>query len=270
MASLKLDLLENSIDSLNEALAKYQSGNNGDVTAYKFCIQHLAHFFELILKYYVTQSHPLLIYRNPFSKSINLDTQTIGLNEAINFLKNEGLVISDKFEKDINWLKKLRNNIEHHKFSMDISEVQETIGRLISAVVDFDDSHEKLDLSGHIAIEQYELFHQLAKTYEKQLEKAEQSVEKYLDSTNPMEDSCEIYHCNECDHDTMIPDSNSASGHKCTFCGNEESDDIEVDCRLCGTQWPMWQMKWIDWADTGNYDHYCPRCLHHPDYVKDD
>lgn len=57
MARIELDLLENAIDSLNEALAKYQDGLDGNEKAYKFCVQHLSHFLELVLKYYVTQSH---------------------------------------------------------------------------------------------------------------------------------------------------------------------------------------------------------------------
>jgi exonuclease VII small subunit len=270
MADVELDLLENAIDSLNEALAKYQDGKDDDEKAYKFCVQHLSHFLELILKYYVTQSHPLLIYKNPFAKSINGESQTIGLHEAINFLKNEGHDISDKFEKDIKWLKKLRNNIEHHKFSMDVAEVEETIGRLMSAVVEFDEAHENIDLSSRITVDQYDLFHELANTYEGRLKKAEQEVEEALSGLDPKEDNMSVYHCYECDHDTMIPNEDSGTGYKCTFCGNEESDDIEVDCGICGLQWPIWQMKSIDWADTGNYEYYCPYCLHDPEYRKDD
>lgn len=261
MADIELDLLENAIDSLNEALEKYQQGKDGEEKAYKFCVQHLAHFLELILKYYVTRSHPLLIYKNPFAKAINSESQTIGLYEAINFLKNEGHDISDKFEKDIRWLKKLRNNIEHHKFSMDFEEVEDTIGRLMSAVVEFDEAHESIDLSSCISSDQYYLFHELANTYEGRLKKAEQAAE---------ESDGNIYHCCECDHDTMIFDEKSETGYKCAFCGNTESDDIEVDCGMCGSQWPLWQMKSLDWADTGNYEYYCPYCLHDPEYRKDD
>ncbi len=270
MEEIKLDLLENSIDSLNEALAKYQDGVNGDEKAYKFCVQHLSHFLELILKYYVTRSHPLLIYKNPFSKSLNEESQTIGLFDAINFLKNEGHVISAKFEKDIRWLKKLRNNIEHHKFSMKVEEVEETIGRLMSAVVEFDESHKNIDISSLISIEQYDLFNELANTYEARLKKAEEEVEYALSGLDPKEDNMSVYHCYECDHDTMIPDEESSTGYTCTFCGNEESDDIEVDCGICGAQWPKGLMSLLDWSDTGHYEYFCPNCLHDPDYVKDD
>ncbi len=266
MVVIELDLLENSIDSLNEALVKYQDGKDGNEKAYKFCVQHLSHFLELIFKHYVTLSHPLLIYKNPFAKSIGHESQTIGLNEALNFLKNEGHDICKKFEQDIIWLKKLRNNIEHHKFSMAIEEIEDTIGRLMSAVVSFDESHENVDISSYISSEQYDLFHHLADTYEGRLRKAEEAVEHALQE----DDEIYVYHCYECNHETMIPDVESCSGYKCTFCNNEESDDIEVNCGGCGSSWPIWQMKTIDWSDTGNYESYCPYCLRDPNYVKDD
>mgnify|MGYP000132612038 CR=1 FL=1 len=277
MADIELDLLENSVDSLNEALAKYQQGKKGNEKAYKFCVQHLSHFLELILKYYVTQSHPLLIYKNPFAKTLEDESQTIGLHEAINFLKNEGREISEKFEKDIKWLKKLRNNIEHHKFQMDVEEVEETIGRLVSAFVEFDEEHENIDLGSYIAIDQFKLFHRLASTYEGRLEKAKLKVkeaeEEAYRGIRPKEYEFldfNIYHCYECDHDTMIPEKGSSSGYKCSFCNNEESRDIEVNCNMCGGRWPVGGMKYEDWEGDGSYEHFCPYCRRDPEHVKDD
>lgn len=271
MANIEFDILENAVDSLNEALTKYQEGKAGNPKAYKFCVQHLSHFLELILKYYVTLSHPLLIYKNPFAKSIGSDSQTIGLQEAISFLKNEGKLVDGKFEDDLYWLKKLRNSIEHHKFSMNAEEVEETIGRLMSAIANFDEAHEKIEVDQYLAADQFEIFHELAKTYEKALKKAEAEIEDFFRGIAPGEPvEAHVYHCDECDHDTMIPNGESSTGYRCTFCGNEESGEIEVNCGMCGLNWPTWQMKIIDWTDTGNEEYYCPRCLHHPDYVRDD
>lgn len=276
MADIELDLLENAIDSLNEALAKYQEGKDGNEKAYKFCVQYLSHFFELLLKYYVTQSHPLLIYKNPFSKTISEESQTIGLYEAINFLKNEGHEITEKFEKDLKWLKKLRNSIEHHKFEMDVDEVEETIGRLMSAVVEFDESHENIDLSSYISREQYDLFHMLADTYEGRLKKAEEEVKKAKEGAyrgvSPKEYEFvdfNVYHCYECDHDTMIPDEESSSGYKCVFCDNEESDDIEVECDCCGIKAPVEEMDLWD-MDDGTSEYRCYYCSGRYQADKDD
>ena len=38
MASRKLDLLPNALDSLAEALAKFEAGDGGDQKAYKFAV----------------------------------------------------------------------------------------------------------------------------------------------------------------------------------------------------------------------------------------
>jgi tetratricopeptide (TPR) repeat protein len=265
----QLDLLDNAIDSLNEALAKYQQAKAGDVKAYKFCVLHLSHFLELVLKHYVTLAHPLLIYKNPFAKSFDGESQTIGLQEAINFLKNEGRELSDKFLEDLQWLKKLRNRIEHHKFDMDVAQVESTIGRLISAFVEFDQAHENLGFDDLIDLKQYNLFLDLADNYDLNLKKAENEVETAC-KINHDDSEFQVYHCDECGHDTLIPDQDSETGYRCTFCGNEESGDMEVRCGLCDMPWAKDLMRYLDWTDDGHYDYYCPRCLHDPEYVNDD
>lgn len=186
-------------------------------------------------------------------------------------MKNEGYDVSEKFEKDLVWLKKLRNSIEHHKFSMNLEEVEEAIGRLMSAVHEFDESHESIDLSSQISSEQYDLFHLLANTYEGRIKKAENLVKeaekeaykgvryKEYDQVN-----FHIYHCYECDHKTMIPNQESSTGYKCTFCGNEDSEDIEVDCDICGAPWAISEMMTLE---EGEY--MCPYCRHDPEYVDD-
>jgi prefoldin subunit 5 len=200
----QLDLLDNAIDSLNEALAKYQQGQSGDVTAYKFCVLHLSHFLELVLKHYVTLAHPLLIYKNPFAKDFNDESQTIGLQEAINFLKNEGKDLSDQFLKDLAWLKKLRNRIEHYKFEMEVTEVKATIGRLVRAFVEFDQAHANLELDDLIETVQYELFLELADNYDFNLKKAENVVEMEC-RFNHDDPDFQVYHCDECLIEVALP-----------------------------------------------------------------
>lgn len=131
----KLDLLDNALDSFNEALVKYQCGNSGEHRSYKFAILHFSHFVELLFKQ-VSLAHPLLVYRNPFSKNIK-NEQTIGLWEAIQFFRNTGEAFNDDFYSDIQWLKELRNNIEHYQFEMDVGEVKESLGRLTFMMNEF-------------------------------------------------------------------------------------------------------------------------------------
>jgi hypothetical protein len=266
----QLELLDNAIDSMSEALAKYEQAKSGDVKAYKFCVLHLSHFLDLVLKHYVTLAHPLLIYRNPFAKNFDNESQTIGLQDAINFLRNEGRDLPDDFLDDLQWLKKLRNSIEHHKFDMDVVQVEAIIGRLIRAFVEFDQAHENLSLDDSIDLERYSLFLALADNYDLNLKKAENEV-KLAIANNSDDSAFHIYHCHECDHDTLIPIEGAEDLYRCTFCGNETTpDEAEVACEICGVPWQRYFMDYCDWADDGQWIYICPRCRHDPEYVRDD
>ena len=273
----KLTLLANAVDSLNEALKKYQEGVAGETKSFKFCILHLAHFFELILKHYVALSHPLLIYTKPFTKDLKKgEAHTITLEDAMNFLKNEGNVVSADFEKDLLWLKKLRNDIEHHAFSMDVDEVTRTVGRLIFAVHRFDADHKKIGLSQFIDNGNYEAFNQLAITYEERLRLAIEAVQtaeteayRGLRHKEFGLANFNVYRCDECGHDTLIPNANSSTFYRCTFCSNEESDEIEVQCGVCDDEWTMGDMGYMDYHDDGRKIYVCPRCAGDPDYQRD-
>jgi hypothetical protein len=149
---------------------------------------------------------------------------------------------------------------------MDVDEAEETIGRLMSAIVEFDEAYERIDLSSHITGGQYELFHMLANTYEGRLKKAksevEQSKKKAYKGLRPKEYNSvdfNVYHCYECDHDTMIPNKESSTGYRCTFCGNEESADIEINCDKCGCPSPKGMML-TSYTEDGFPISICPHC----------
>lgn len=241
VANYELDLLENATDSLNEALLKYEEGEAGEDKAYKFCILHFSHFLELLFKYYVYKAHPLLIYKNPFAKNLNEDSFTIGLPEAIQFLKNEGKEITNEFSKDLDWVKKIRNSIEHHKFSMNVDEVKETVGRLVKTVYEFNESHHAINLDEYLDADTYNSFHELAKSYEfkikKAVEEADSAQKEAFRGVRPkeyMDVKFQRLECPECSQNTLISNDESSTGYQCTFCENDDSEEIEVDCGICG------------------------------------
>ncbi|MCU7828249.1 MAG: hypothetical protein KZQ85_04215 [Candidatus Thiodiazotropha sp. (ex Myrtea sp. 'scaly one' KF741663)] len=216
----ELDLLENAVDSLNEALRKYKEGLNGDLRAYKFAIIHYAHFIELLFKYYVSESHPLLIYKNPFSKKIQKEN-TIGLWEAIQFLKNEGKEVEPEFFKDMEWLKKLRNDIEHFKFTMDVAEARRALGRLTQSVLDFNDTHAEIDIFEHIDADTFKVFEELADEHKAALSNARREAEEESEDA-------EVYDCEICwSKGTAIKIDGK---YVCKLCGDE---DPIVECTVC-------------------------------------
>jgi hypothetical protein len=121
MTTHELDLLENAVDSLAEALSKFEEGDNGEPKAYKFAVLHMAHFVELVFKHHIASKHSLLIYKDPFAAKVDRN-KTITLWDAINFINNEAAdTVSPTLKKDLEWLKRLRNEIEHHKFRMEVT-----------------------------------------------------------------------------------------------------------------------------------------------------
>lgn len=272
----ELDLLGNAVDSLKEALVKYRQAQNGERHAFKFVVLHFAHFVELFFKHCVVQAHPLLVYRDPFKRDLR-SAQTIGLWEALAFLENDGKVINPGLRKDIEWMKALRNSIEHYQFSMDLDEVEEALGRLMRAVAQFSHDNGFVDLEERIHADVLVIFQRLAKTYSERLESALEKVEEAraeaFRGVRPKEygevDWC-VYRCDECGQDTMIPDDDSSTGYRCTFCFETESGSIEVGCGVCGDSWPKDDMYFEDWEGNGEKIHTCPRCRRDPEYVKDD
>lgn len=80
----------------------------------------------------------------------------------------------------------------------------------------------------------------------------------------------DVLNCPECGLDTMIFNESSSTGYKCTYCENEESDEIEVSCSICGVHWPNSEIEHIEWTDEGHIEKVCPYCRHDPEYVGDD
>jgi hypothetical protein len=247
MAKHKLDLRENAIDSFNEALSKYREGLSGNRAAFKFAILHLAHSLELLFKYYVSKSHPLLIYKNPFSKNI-VKEQTIGLWDAVQFLANEGHTLDKPFYADLEWLKKLRNDIEHYAFDMDVPDVRKAMGRLVQAIREYHYDIGGEDIEEFVSKANLDLFNELADENKRDLANAR------TDAKELTEDG-DIHDCKFCGHDdTAAMIKNRVV---CQYC--KEVDHM-IDCCICGS--PSRRSEAIVWNDDheGHTDYACEPC----------
>lgn len=263
MTTHELDLLENAIDSLAEALAKFEEGDGGEPKAFKFAVLHMAHFVELVFKHHIASKHPLLIYKDPFSAKLDRN-KTITLWDAINFINNEAAdTVSLALKKDLDWLKRLRNEIEHHKFKMEVPEVRATIGRLFRSVVEFLEKHTDIELEYLIPESTLETFQILSDEYEFKLRTALKEAEEF-EAANPLD-----YHdpdalparldCESCGNPTLIQNEESSTGYHCLVCDNEEGDNIPASCDICGVsatqgELDVWEL------DDGGYEYRCYYC----------
>jgi len=267
MSDHSVDLLENAIDSLDESLKKFQEGENGNEKAYKFAVLHMSHFIELIFKHHIAQQHPLLIYKNPFASKLDR-SKTITFWDSVNFISHETGKIDAKsdFRKDLDWLKKLRNDIEHYKFNMDVAKVRETLGRIFRSLLEFLEYFSDIGLENHLSKEVSDIFKVLSDEYKHQLysaikiaDKAEEDAFKGVRPKERLHIEWERYNCPECNNYTMISNGDSSTGIKCSFCENEETYERLVSCDCCGVEaeeveMSIWQM------DDGKSEYRCHYC----------
>jgi hypothetical protein len=272
----RLDLLSNATDSLNEGLAKYVIAD-GNEKALKFCILHLVHFVELYFKYCVAQRHWLLVFKKP-SGSMK-DALTIDVYEALQILKNDGVKIDPALEQDIQWLKRLRNKIEHYEFDMNLEEVDNCIGRLMYAIHAFDEEIGGVDIRASIEQKLTSVYDQFAENYFIRMkaarEKIKQAEEEAYRGYRPKEFGLvrwNVTTCPNCSNETMIPDDESSTGYRCAFCDETEPDEYEVesDCEGCGSPWPRYQLHRVEIGEDEDTELRCPVCRRDPEYVRDD
>jgi len=249
--AIKLGLLENAIDSLEEGLKKYHEGLAGNAKSYKFAILNTSHFVELSFKYFLTQIHPLLIYTNPFSDQLDR-RKTITMTGAINFFKHaneEGLLSYDdedngSFIADINWLKETRNKIEHCEFEFDDNHALLMMGKIISMLSVLYNNHE-IDLMKKLPNELHGLYDEIINDYKLKLmlaikeakDKDEENNSQFTDFSEPNEhDSIDtLIDCFHCGNPTFVY-SQVMQEYHCTFC--HETDKV-VPCQWCSSLFPI-------------------------------
>jgi len=296
---IKLDIKSNAIDSFNEALAKLECAQNGDEKGYKFTILHLSHAIELVLKMYLQSLDENLVFSKCYNKvkqrasenKIDLlaayyelekeefdfeavvaghdNPFTVNVSDVLAIAKHETCSITGNhfvdqdFIDDIDWMKGIRNAIEHFQFEFTVKEVRLCIGRLVRGLDEFADIFSLFNLEKEVGKHCYETFKVLADEYEHTLAEAHLDVheakEALFRGTRPKHQmfiEWNEYYCEECNNETIIPDTDSPTGYKCTFCGNEESGQIEVDCDVCGLPWANEDMSYWD----ENLVNVCPRC----------
>jgi hypothetical protein len=238
MSTFELDLLGNALDSLAEALSKFEDGDDGNEKSFKFAVLHMAHFVELIFKYHITQKHPLLIYKHAFAEKLDRN-QTITFWDAVNFISNEDSEnVSKEFRSDLAWLKRLRNDIEHHKFELNVASVRQTLGRLFQALLEFLTAHSDLDIASRIPSETMTIFKRLSDEYLFRLHDAKKRCDaieaEHGDPTDP-DAPLSVVDCSNCGNPTFAIDEASATGYRCLMCESDESDEMPAWCASCNS-----------------------------------
>jgi len=218
----ELDIFANAVDSLNEGLRKYQEAHAGKVGAYKFAVLHFSHFLELLFKHAVAAEHQLLIYKNPASKNLAKES-TIGIWDSIAILKNAHYHFDPELLADIEWLKQLRNDIEHYKFHMEVRQVRAALGRILRASTQFPAAAGTQAISQAVTSDCRDIFNTLLDEYREQVANAR------ADAKDEAPD--DVTNCTFCGESEVAVER--TTDIHCFFC---LEDDVFHECVICGEQ----------------------------------
>lgn len=219
----ELNLFENAIDSLNEALRQYSQASYKKPRTYKFSILLFAQSIELLFKYYVYKKNPLLIYKIPSNKNLKSKNEsTINVHDAIHILINSGEEVDHQLLKHISFIREIRNDIEHYKFSLEISQIRIVIGKVLILI---DKIHKKFlnqDIKNEIDREFQNLYIELLADHHEKIVHSQRRVHELENITNIT--SCPF--CHNTDTAYFIGDQ-----FKCLFC---EKTSFLTSCSFCG------------------------------------
>lgn len=295
---LRLGLIDNACDSLNEALRKYQQGADGKVVAHKYVVVHLAHFAELILKGFVNSINEYLVYESCFkilmkeadargeSVEVVYDAmleegfdfeglaeengrKTISTSKAVSFVKsrNSGDKDCADFLEKIDYIKDIRNDVLHFEVDMSVFDVRRNAGVLIRGATDFCDKEGLVDIRARIDWDLLSIFDAFFNEEEFCLDEKEVEASYIIRDINKglsRKDCAEgigvasSYKCDVCLRYTMIPDGNSWTKYSCKVCGEKTSSTLEIPCAVCGCPVQMRHMTAIK-TDFGD-EWVCENC----------
>ena len=147
---IQFDLMSNAIDSIEHAvdlLAYEQALDRSTVT--KRAIISLSHAIELLLKERLRKIHPALIWES-VDRYPELDARTVTTETALRRLKKiGGLGFSEKDEQLLRSIRKIRNAIEHYKWSIAGEEAEYITGSSLDFAVVFLKEHLGKELLGY-------------------------------------------------------------------------------------------------------------------------
>jgi len=191
-SKVEFDLLSNAIDSLHHAIDHFAPlGDEPVASDYKRAILDVSHVVELLLKERLSREHPALIWRN-VEKYPSLDAQTVTVDEAIARLDAICRVkISAEDRGAIDVSKRLRNSIQHFRFSITAKEAKISIGKMLAFILDFSErelAHSiRKDLQRDERLQDLGAIHEFYQAYEKKIEAEMRGKEKFVQTCSRCE-----------------------------------------------------------------------------------
>lgn len=239
---MKLTLLENANDFLNEALNNALKAETEPVR-WKYAILNLAQSIELSLKEKLRREHEILIYEN-----IDYPKDTIGASKTLKRLKV--ICNIDLSSQDIKFIKtatELRNFIIHSEFSLEEKASKINFAHLLGFLHHFYQQHLDIPLD---TIIHGKLWREALSVMDFS-EKLFKSAEKIIEEENISSDM--IWMCPYCNCEAFVIQDKINS---CYVCGFEDEVIKCYDCKCYFMRGCCTEVQ----IEDGSFQYVCHDC----------
>lgn len=128
--TLHLNLLENGVDFVKEALETYFLHDTGDARAIKYTILNMWSGTLLLLKERLRRIKPELVFTNP-SKASLVGAKTVSFDALIVRLTANGVSIASDAMATLRSIQNVRNSLEHYDLQVDLAQARAITGSLL-------------------------------------------------------------------------------------------------------------------------------------------
>ncbi|MEW8275990.1 MAG: hypothetical protein AB2733_18095 [Candidatus Thiodiazotropha taylori] len=234
---LKLNLIENALDSLEHAIEHLTAKPSLVASDYKRVITDLAHVAELLFKERLRMIHPAFILSN-VDKYPSMSAHTVSAENALNRLKSlENIQFSDTDQSALRSIREKRNEIEHYEFHADEIEAKIIIGNILVFIFKFSCDEIGLNWADRrLNDPSWSKLNEYAEFFEAQLTHI---LETLSDSDLP------VVECPMCSNETFDLES-----EVCLLCGHREE---VLECVRCKADYLFSN---VEYEEAG----LCPKC----------
>jgi hypothetical protein len=223
-----ITLEQNAFDSLQHGAEHFF--DNSRETDLKYAVLHLSHAIELLLKARLAKEGLEQIYLSK-EQPIDLEGFTVGYDEAVKRLKRFQIGFDTDQLKNLGFLKKVRNSIEHNYISGQREVIQDYVAEAFKFVRDFSLKHLDITLKEKLDLSIYESLNSNLYSYEERIIKAGEEISHFREKEFPTKGlrAKDLMEYDSIHQDTECP----TCGEATVPVPDPKSEDESVRCYHC-------------------------------------
>jgi hypothetical protein len=256
MATLNLNLIQNSYSFVNEALSKAVLAEK-DFRHWQFAVFALVQAIELTLKEKLRREHSALIFKN-----VDDRRQTVTIDQAASRLRELAKVsITETDLASIRTAVQWRNLIVHYEFDFSIDTLKPVFARLLGFLVDFNKAHLGEFLADHVSTE---LWKEAASIADYAAELFDRAKSRFKQEKIQ---SALIWVCPRCGYESFVIQDNLDTCYVCNF------QEAVVACEHCDVSFfshEVHQLITLNGRDEEVSTILCDACYEKEQRIQDD